>query len=176
MKIYAIRHGLTELNKQRIINGRIPDSLSVEGEEQARRAAETLPRSIKHIYSSPLTRAKQTADILNAQIQVPVTYHDGLQEVSFGDLDGTPYRDEYKLRQRSLEYDWRPSGENFDDVKQRVLEFLAELEGQTKDSEALIVAHSGVMRTLVFLEQGTTTGNIENAELYEFDLDRMLAS
>ena len=69
MKIFAIRHGQTELNVKGLINGTIPDTLTEAGMEQAREAALNLPASIKRIYSSPLTRARQTAEILNANLE-----------------------------------------------------------------------------------------------------------
>ncbi len=175
MRIYAIRHGLTELNKKGIINGHIPDKLAPEGREQAELASKNLPHTIKHIYSSPLTRAKQTAEILNAKLQVPITYHEELEEVNFGRLEWTPFLDKYKQRHINLDYDWRPSGENFDDVKKRVLKVLAQVREQTGDGEALIVAHGGIIRMLTFLEQGTKISDIDNATLFDFDLDKILA-
>ena len=91
MKIYVIRHGLTELNTKGLINGSIPDVLVSEGEDQARQAALLLPDTIKHIYSSSLHRAKQTAEIINEKLKALLTFHDELQEVNFGVLEGTPF-------------------------------------------------------------------------------------
>jgi broad specificity phosphatase PhoE len=82
MKVYAIRHGLTELNKKGMINGDLETSLAPEGIEQAKEAASAMPKSIKRIYSSPLLRAKQTAEILGSKLDLPVTFHDELKEAS----------------------------------------------------------------------------------------------
>jgi len=105
MEIFVIRHGQTELNKKGIINGYLDDTLALEGIEQAKIAASTLPKTIKYIYSSSLERAKQTAKILNETLNVPLTFHDELKEVNFGILNGTPFLDEYKERHRMLDYD-----------------------------------------------------------------------
>lgn len=176
MKIHAIRHGQTELNVKGLINGTIPDSLTDAGKEQAKLAAKSLPSSIKHIYSSPLTRARQTAEILNTDLQLPITYHDELMEVNFGELQGTPFLEEYQQKHINLDYDWRPSGECFDDVKKRVLKILTEIKQDNGDGEALIVCHGGIVRMLTFLESGSKREEISNAGLFEFDLDKILAA
>lgn len=171
MKIYAIRHGQTKLNVQGIINGDIDDELTEQGIEQAETAAQTLPKSIKHMYVSSLGRARQTADILNAKLNLPITYSDDLREVDFGELNGTPFLKEYQDRHKALDYDWGPSGENVANVLTRTLRILQEIKQNNGDGEALIVGHGGTIRTLYYLERGTPMGDIENASLFEFDLD-----
>ena len=86
MKVSVVRHGQTELNKKGFINGNLEDALTPEGEEQAHAAARILPNTIKRIYSSSLNRARQTAQILNENLQLPLTFHDELKEVNFGIL------------------------------------------------------------------------------------------
>lgn len=175
MKIYVIRHGKTEFNKQGIINGYLDDPLAPEGFEQARQAQATLPSTIKRIYSSSLERARQTADILNEVLGAELTFHDELKEVNFGDLNGTPFLDEHKQRHAQLDYDWRPSGENFDEVKQRTLKILNEIKNNNHDDgEVLIVGHGGTVRTLHKLQFDETRGGTENAQVYEFNLDEIL--
>ncbi|MFZ1483535.1 MAG: histidine phosphatase family protein [Candidatus Saccharimonadales bacterium] len=176
MKFYVLRHGQTELNVKDLINGHLPDKLTAVGREQAMLASESLPKSIKHIYSSPLTRAKQTAEILNTRLAVPITYHDELKEVSFGNLDGTPFLEEHKIRHVNLDYDWTPSGENFEQVKKRVVHFLTILSKSIGEGEALLVVHGGIVRMLTYLETGEKRGEIGNAALFEFDLDKILAN
>ncbi len=174
MKIYIIRHGQTELNVKGLINGHIDDCLTQEGEEAARSAALILPDTIKHIYSSPLLRAKQTAEIINERLKVLLTFHDELKEANFGDLNGTPFLDEYKKRHAAQDYDWRPSGECFEDVKKRVLDILSIIVAKNGDGEVLIVAHGGIIRLLHLLEYGEVMGDIGNVALYDFDLDAIL--
>ncbi len=127
MKIFVIRHGQTELNAKNLITGHIDDVLTPKGINQAKNAVQFLPKTIKRIYSSSLKRAKQIAEIINQELKAPLTFHDELKEVNFGVLGGTPYLDEYKKRHRMLDYDWRPSGESFEDVKTRVAAFLKKL-------------------------------------------------
>jgi broad specificity phosphatase PhoE len=174
MKIYIIRHGQTELNKANLINGHIDDTLTPEGMEQARVATLGLPNSLKRIYCSSLGRAKQTAEIINEQLGLDLTFHDELKEVNFGDLQGTPYLEQYKKRHMALDYDWRPTGECVEDVKKRVLNILQRISLENKDGEALVVAHGGIIRMLHFLEFNTLMGEIENASTHSFDLGVIL--
>jgi len=175
MKIYVIRHGQTKLNVQGMINGSIDDELTAEGIEQAKAAAVSLPTSIKHMYVSSLGRARQTAQYLNAERQLPITFHDELQEVDFGILNGTPYVGELVRRHKMMDYDWHPSGENVEDVKNRVLAIIQQIRSESKDEEALIVAHGGIVRMLYFLEtNGGILDEISNASIHSFDLDKIL--
>jgi broad specificity phosphatase PhoE len=174
MKIYAIRHGQTKLNVKNIINGGIDDELTDEGIKQAEAAATSLPPSLKYMYVSSLGRAKQTADILNAKLGLPITYSDDLREVDFGDLNGTPFLPEHAQRHMALDYDWGPSGESVAEVKSRILRALKTIQQESGDSEALIVAHGGTIRTLHYLENGEPMGKIENASIFVFDLDKIL--
>lgn len=179
MKIYAIRHGLTELNKKGIFNGCIDEELSCEGVEQAKMAVTLIPKNIKYIYSSSLKRAKQTAEIINSELKASISFHDELREVSMGTFDGQNFTEERKIKHKSLQYDWKPyGGESVEDVKKRILKIFNEIRlGPTKeDSEVLIVTHGGIIRLLHFLETGTLLDNIGNVSLLTFDLDKILDS
>lgn len=176
MKVYVVRHGVTEMNKLGNINGHLDDVLLPEGEEQARTATLLVPDTIKRIYASSLTRARRTAEIINERFNVPISFHDEFREVNFGDLNGTPFLEEYKKRHKAQDYDWRPSGEYVDQVKERVLWILEKINSENKDGEALIVAHGGIVRMMHLLEFGEPMGEIENASMYEFDLDKILVN
>lgn len=176
MKIHIVRHGQTELNVQGLINGDLEDALTDTGKEQARKASLLLPDNIKHIYSSSLNRAKQTAEIINEKYGVPMTIHNELKEVNFGILNGSPYLDEYKARHQALDYDWRPSGECIEDVKERVLKILEIIRNENTDEEVLVVAHGGIVRLINFLESGEIIKEIENASIHTFDLDKIFSN
>ena len=176
MKIYAVRHGETDLNKQGLINGFINSDLTVNGIEQAKQARYYLPETIKHFYVSSLNRTKDTAKIMNEDLQIPMTFHDELKEVNFGSLEGTPFLPEYKERHKNLNYDWSLyNGENFDDVKNRVLKILDQIKKENDNqTEVMLVTHGGVIRLLTFLESGKILDEVKNASLHTFDLDNIL--
>jgi predicted dienelactone hydrolase len=86
---YYVRHGQTDINK----NGIVPENrdvpLNEKGILQAKEAAKLLRnKNIKIIVASPLIRAKQTAEIINKALNVPIIYYDGLKEGSWGIATG----------------------------------------------------------------------------------------
>lgn len=91
--IYLIRHGQTELNNAQVLQGRSDYPLNEAGIQQAQEAAQKLrERGIRfsHVYSSPLIRAVQTAEIVAPGIQ-PVL-DDRLLEMDYGPYEGADLR------------------------------------------------------------------------------------
>ena len=85
--IYIIRHGKTELNKANVLQGRSNFPLNEEGIRQAREAAELLGDvSFSRVFSSPLTRAVQTAEILAPHIRPVID--ERLIEMDYGPYEG----------------------------------------------------------------------------------------
>jgi len=90
--IYIIRHGKTELNIKNVLQGRSDYPLNDEGILQAKAAAERLKGiHFDHVFSSPLIRALQTAEIVAPYAQ-PVT-DDRLIEMDYGPYEGTNLND-----------------------------------------------------------------------------------
>ena len=182
MKVYVIRHGLTELNKQKKVNGEVDEPLAREGIEQAKAVIPLLPKTIKHVYSSPMLRAKQTAEILNSKLNISISYPDELTEIRMGSLAGKSWEEmenglELKEKHRAVKFDYQPyGGESVKEVKKRVIAFLKEINGKYADHEALIVTHGGIIRLLHFLEynQPLLVDKIEHISPHTFDLDKIL--
>ena len=85
--IYIIRHGKTELNQANVLQGRSDNPLNAQGIQQAKEAAERLSDiHFDHVFSSPLMRAVQTADII-APDSAP-TIDDRLIEMDYGPYEG----------------------------------------------------------------------------------------
>lgn len=181
MKIYVIRHGLTELNKQNKVNGQIDEPLSSEGIEQAKSAISQIPESIKYIYSSPLKRAKHTAEIVNSKLKRPIYSTNSFAEIHMGSLAGKSWEEmedglNLKTKHRSVQFDYRPmGGELASEVKKRVLKFLKEIKTKHKDNEVLIVTHGGIIRFLYLLEQNKIVNETEkHVSILTFDLNKIL--
>ena len=88
--LYVIRHGQTELNSAHALQGRSDFPLNEKGIEQAQGAAQMLAGRgivLSHVFSSPLQRAIQTAEIVAPN--VPVTTDDRLIEMDYGPYEGT---------------------------------------------------------------------------------------
>ena len=88
---WFLRHGETDWNARNLSQGDVEVPLNEHGLAQARAAADLLPnRGIATIVSSPLSRARITADIAAAKLGLPVLVDDGLREVSFGVNEAKP--------------------------------------------------------------------------------------
>ncbi len=180
MKIYVIRHGITQLNKKKIVNGEIDEPLAPEGLNQAKTLMPIIPASVIHIYSSPLIRARQTAEILSSTKRL-FSLHEELSEIRMGNLAGKSWESmenglELKKKHRTVKFDYRPyGGESVKEVKKRLIEFLKKINGKHNDNETLTVTHGGIIRLLNFLETGEAVYETEkHLSLLTFDLDKML--
>lgn len=134
-----LRHGETETNRLGLITGATDIELNQRGREQALAAAALIKDlNIDAIYSSPLRRARDTADCVARSVGVSVIVVQGIAERSFGELEGKPRR--LLVRQATP-----PGGESLADFTGRVLAAFASISGAERP---LIVAHSGVFRVL----------------------------
>lgn len=181
MNIYVIRHGQTHLNKLKKVNGEIDEPLTPEGIKQVKETISSIPHSISRIYSSPLLRAKQTAEIINSALALPLVFHDAISEIRIGSLAGKSWEEmengsELKKRYRSVQFDHRAyGGESVIDVKKRLLPFLKTIQKKHNGNEVLLVTHGGIIRLIRLLAQGITLDKKEkNASLLTFDLDKIL--
>ena len=182
MRIYVIRHGLTDMNKRGVINAEIDEPLAPEGEEQARQAAKTLPKTIRYIYASSQKRTRQTAKHLAATSGLPITAHDELVEIKLGSLAGKAWEDmpdgeNMKTRHRTAVFDYTTyGGESSEQVTKRLKDFVAQIDAkQHKDGEVLVVTHGGIMRMLRFLEDKQTIYDThDNLAIVVFDTDKIL--
>lgn len=176
VKIFVVRHGLTKMNKLGLVNGEADDQLEPEGVKQAQELAKKLPE-VKHIFYSPLTRAKETAMIFSEASGFPAKEESALSEVKMGSLAGKswdemPNGTVLKQAHRTVRYDYRPTGgESTDDVTQRLTRLFKHLTKNYRSGEVLLVTHGGIIRTMQFMERGqpkyeTTT----NVKVLQFDL------
>jgi len=176
-----MRHGLTELNKLGVVNGQIDEPLAPEGIQQAHDSIILIPTSVTHIYTSSLQRARHTGEILNSKLNHPISSHDEIGEINMGSLAGKSWEQmesgsQLKKKHRSAQFDYRIyGGESSEEVIQRVVAFLTEINQKHSSGEALIVTHGGIIRILHSLHNGEPiTGEVENLSLHTFDLDKIL--
>ena len=92
----VIRHGETNFNKEQRISGQSDETLNEQGKKQALEFAHYLKEqksAYDLIISSPLTRAKETAEIIAQELNLQVEYDDLLKERNFGELDGLTWQE-----------------------------------------------------------------------------------
>jgi len=150
MKLILIRHGETEWNKQRRIQGCRSDTrLSPNGLEQADRLAAVLRRErIDVIYSSPMKRASETAQIIAEACKLPVNVFNELREIDAGELDGLfereltgPYETAWKEFRNGNASTPLPGGESLQDLQKRTSWAVDRMLEKHIDGTVLVVAH-----------------------------------
>jgi broad specificity phosphatase PhoE len=179
MKIYAVRHGLTESNKEGVLNMPSDEPLIEEGIKEIEELRNTLPGDIKAIYSSPLLRARQTTEIIDQRFQLPIIYRDELKEVDWGTLRGKSFKDiedehgsEYgKERYAHLQFDLRPfGGEAVESLRARVHTLVDYVKEFHKEGPILFVAHGGVLRMLEHDYNQKFISNMPNGLVVEVEV------
>ncbi|PFG31394.1 histidine phosphatase family protein [Paramicrobacterium agarici] len=147
-QITFVRHGQTDWNLQRRIQGLTDIPLNDTGRAQARRTGEQLALdSWDAIVSSPLSRARETAEIIARHVGLPSPdLIDGLQERAHGDMEGMSFEE----RQAAFPGDTVVPGlESRDAVIDRVLAALGGLERTHPFERIIAVTHGGVIGSLV---------------------------
>lgn len=140
--IYFVRHGQTDWNKVGRLQGHIDISLNQEGKKQAQIVKQKL-KGVKFdkVFSSPLKRAKETAQIICNQ---KIVVDDRLIERFNGELEGK-FKDEIKVYPDFNDpNDTRFGIEPLDCFKARVNNFLDDITKNYKNQNVLVVTHAGV--------------------------------
>ncbi|MDQ0612910.1 putative phosphatase [Microbacterium sp. W4I4] len=160
--ITLVRHGQTDWNLERRIQGTTDIPLNDTGRADALAAAEVLAtESYDAVYASPLVRAQETAQIIATRLGLaaPVTTR-GLRERSFGEAEGIDVAD-YISRYGGWHSEV-PGAESLEQVSERALDSLdrivrASRHRSTPNQESLIVvSHGGVIRALLMHASGGT--------------------
>ena len=151
MKIYYVRHGQTDWNLERKMQGGESERpLNETGIEQARETQRKL-ENVEYdlIIHSPMHRAEQTANIINNGKNVPIIVDERIRERKLGELEGHLVTEELenKIWDYSLNYDIQ-GGENLQVFEKRILEFLKDIKQKYSNKTILIVAHGGVGKVL----------------------------
>nr|WP_314841766.1 histidine phosphatase family protein [uncultured Microbacterium sp.] len=177
--ITLVRHGQTDWNRARRIQGSTDIPLNETGRADARTAASLLADTTHHaIYSSTLVRAKETAEIIaeTLGLDAPKTVHD-IREREFGEGEGmlvSEYIERYG--------DWHaevPGAESLDDVAARALRALDVIALDARRRSApvaesvVVVTHGGVIRSLIDHVSGGTLPKVgdvlANGSLHRFE-------
>jgi broad specificity phosphatase PhoE len=156
--MYLIRHGATANNDARPVRlqGRRTDpGLSEQGRDQAERTGRFLSRCpIDAVYSSPLRRARETAEAIARAHGLTVEIVDELIEVDVGDWEGRPWDEiertdpeAYRLFMTDASVHPYLGGENLTTVRERSLPALMRLMAENPGRTIVAVAHNVVNRT-----------------------------
>lgn len=158
MELIFVRHGETDGNKEGILQGQSYDvGLNKVGVQQVEELIPELEKlNFDLIFSSPLKRARDSAEIIGVHFDVPIELDDNLMERDFGSLGGrnrlevseilNMSEEDFRVMLSSDTYDFRTyGGESEEDVKRRVLNFLERVKADYLDKKILVVTHGGII-------------------------------
>lgn len=167
-RIWLVRHGQTDWNAQRRIQGHTPTELNAAGKAEAQMLAKWFAgRIFATIWSSDLPRAKQTADAIAARHHLPVQTSSELRERELGPFEGKTWDEVRHMRseltgspmQNGDLADWTgvPGVEADAVLWQRVSRQLAAI-AKSHQGDALVVSHGGVIKHTVCHVLGIPSG------------------
>jgi broad specificity phosphatase PhoE len=162
--LYLIRHGETDFNARRLLQGRLDIPLNDTGRQQAALSGLCLknlvrvPESVDFI-ASPLHRTRETMEIVRARLGLPLTGYatdERLMEIAFGEWEGIGWTDVQRDQPDLYEARFADpvnfipqGGENYPMVFERVASLVRSLQRDT-----VVVAHAGILRSFMALLAG----------------------
>jgi len=170
-QIIFLRHGQAKNNTERILAGRTEGvSLTDTGIKQSEHTAEILKHmNISAIYSSPIERARHTAEIAGKHNSLDVTIDDRLNELDMGKFTGMPYDEIFKshgnvfMKFYNGELEIAHNGvETFPDVKKRILGIVDYVIEKHPDENVLLVTHMDPIKAML-----STIVDLSPTNLYE---------
>lgn len=155
-KLLLVRHGRTKLHQADRFWGSTDIALSNVGIRQMEQLRDRLAKEkINAVYSSTLSRARASAEIIASRHDLKITAYEELCECNFGYIEGLTFA-EISKRYPKLAgdlNDWKtvafPGGESLGDLDNRVRTFLKRLDKHKEKETVLIVAHGGTLRLII---------------------------
>jgi len=185
--IYLVRHGQTDWNVEHRTQGHLDIPLNETGRNEAEMCKKQLSHiKIDKIISSDLSRAKETAAIINENFMLSITYDSRIRELNFGDLQGVLAKDISEKHWYLLNHEpHKIHAEPLVDVYKRMKSFFDEID---MDKNVLVVGHGGTVRMAMYLSHNLPSFNqedfericlgfkIKNTEIFKWDKEHLLES
>ncbi|WP_297637196.1 histidine phosphatase family protein [uncultured Clostridium sp.] len=162
--IYLTRHGQTEWNLEKRLQGRGNSPLTKFGIERAKELSERMKKiKIDKIYTSPIERAYKTAEILKGEKEIPLITEENLMEMNFGEFEGqimeeimaaNPSWNMNFIMQGNTEMR-APKGETLQEVRDRVKIGMDKIILDNEGRNILIVAHGITLKALMYYFKDT---------------------
>lgn len=174
--IYFVRHGETDWNRDRRVQGQSDTPLNDAGREQARALADVLATvTFAAAYSSDLSRAAETAALVLRDRGLTIRTTDRLRERNFGSWEGRLVPEleaEGLLPGRAWPYVDAPhGGESIAELEERVVEAVTAIAAEHIGETIIVVAHGGVIRSALSAWIGIEAPIIANCGVYVIGVD-----
>lgn len=180
--IYLTRHGETEWNIEKRLQGRGDSPLTENGIQRAKELRDRIKNiDIDVIYSSPIKRALNTANILRGNKNIDIITDDSLMEMCFGDYEGkkidiiqkeNPNWDIKLIMQGNVEI-CAPNGENLKEVRERISKLMNKIIAENIGKSILIVTHGITLKALMyyFKDEDVNSEVMGQATLTKINID-----
>ena len=160
MEIYIVRHGETIWNEKKLLQGRTDIELNENGRRLAKITGENLhDTAFDVVYSSPLVRAYETAQLIIGDRNIPIIKNDLIKELCFGSWEGQNMSMLLKDDNQAFKYFFKEphlyrateGGETLEQLCERAAAFMTEyIEPLEKKAErVMIVAHGAINKALM---------------------------
>ncbi|MGI6169052.1 MAG: histidine phosphatase family protein [Christensenellales bacterium] len=181
MKLILTRHGETDWNRESRTQGTTDTNLNENGKKQAAQFARRLlhvGESVDRIYTSPLRRAVQTAEIIGDVLGTETKEDSRLREFHFGVWEGMVfstigenYPDEFDIWARTPSRSRIEGAEPISDLYERCASFIADMRENCGDRTALVVSHTLTTKILLLSALG-----LEIDLIHSIHMDNMSVS
>ena len=176
MRLFILRHGQTDLNPARKVQGHMDVDLNATGIEQAEDLAKVVREKnlrFDAIYCSPLRRALDTCEIVTGQSQDTFHVDDRIEEFDFGELEGYAYRELPGESQKffSAPDEFLPAGrgETFQHLIQRITDFLEELKTR-EQGNVRVASHGTAIHAMLLYFRHKELKNFWDEDVHNCDL------
>jgi probable phosphoglycerate mutase len=184
MEIYFVRHGQTEWNVERRMQGQNDSALTEKGIADSQALGERLSDiCFDGIWCSPAGRTKHTLRLILGEKRIPVRYDDRLLEIDLDEWEGkTKSELEQDPENETLVHafweapdkftpEW---GESFEEVQERIVDFFNELVARHSCKKVLVVTHTTVIKTfLCYLTQTPISNLWKTKAIYPSSLTQL---
>lgn len=157
-----VRHGETVGNQEQIAHGQSESPLNDRGIEQARTTAAMLmswPRQYHRVYTSPFSRAYDTAKHISDELQLPIQVHEGLMEGFLGDWECVTYEQlgKFEFARHSIKDDDfnGHNGESPNQLAARMRQTITEIGATHSQENVIIVSHGAAIAHAIASLLGT---------------------
>lgn len=160
MEIYIVRHGETPWNKAKRLQGNVDIELNDYGRELAIKTGEGLKETrIDIIYSSPLKRAYETAELIRGNRDIEIIKDDRIREISFGHFEGSNFSELIRDENLTFKYFFKKpecyipadDAETFEHLIARAGDFMQDKIEPLESSceRVMIVAHGAINKAIM---------------------------
>lgn len=157
MLIHLIRHGETDWNAMRRVQGQMESALSENGRRQAAELGKQLRQlEIGRIFCSSSQRTRETAGLLFPDTTLDVQYQDDLREIHLGPWEGNLYEDLELQDPDQFFYFWNEphrfsldGAETFQQLQERGVEAIRAICAQSENQQVAVVSHGALIKAIL---------------------------